>query len=134
MIERYTLPDMGRIWSEENKFQKWLEIEILVCEALASGGEIPHDAVERIRSNASFDPHRIKEIEETTHHDVIAFLTNVGEHVGKDSRFIHANMSTLPVSTSWAITGTRPSSVHFISSSQSVTANTLLYCVKGRLV
>ncbi|NIM20339.1 MAG: adenylosuccinate lyase [Candidatus Latescibacteria bacterium] len=94
MIERYTLPVMGRIWSEENKFQKWLEIEILVCEALASMGEIPKDAVKRIREKAAFDSERIKEIEETTHHDVIAFLTNVAEHVGDDSRYIHIGMTS----------------------------------------
>ncbi len=94
MIERYTLPEMGRIWSEENKFKKWLEIEILVCEALASMGEIPEDAVKRIRSKASFDSKRIKEIEDTTHHDVIAFLTSVGETVGNDSRYIHLGMTS----------------------------------------
>ena len=86
MIERYTLPEMGAIWSEENKFQKWLEFEILACEALAEIGEVPGDAVERIRARASFEIPRIQEIEETTNHDVIAFLTNVADHIGNDSR------------------------------------------------
>jgi adenylosuccinate lyase len=94
MIERYTLPEMGGIWSEQNKFQKWLDIEILVCEALASLGEIPQEAAKRIKEKASFDPKRILEIEEITHHDVIAFLTNVAEHVGEDSRFIHIGMTS----------------------------------------
>jgi adenylosuccinate lyase len=94
MIERYTLPEMGRIWSEQNKFQKWLDIEILVCEALASLGEIPKEAAARIKEKAAFDPKRILEIEEVTHHDVIAFLTNVAEHVGDDSRFIHIGMTS----------------------------------------
>ena len=94
MIERYTLPEMGKIWSEENKFEAWLEIEILVCEALAELGEIPKDAVGRIRDKAAFEVPRIKEIEDITHHDVIAFLTNVAEHVGEDSRFIHLGITS----------------------------------------
>jgi adenylosuccinate lyase len=95
MIERYTLPEMGRIWSEENKFGTWLEIEILVCEALAKLGEIPGEAVDRIRGRASFDVARIKEIEDVTHHDVIAFLTNVAEQVGEeDARYIHLGLTS----------------------------------------
>ncbi len=94
MIERYTLPEMGRIWSEENKLQKWLEIEILACEALASFGEIPESSARKIRKKASFDIRRIRKIEETTHHDVIAFLMNVAESVGSDSRYIHLGMTS----------------------------------------
>ena len=94
MIERYTLPEMGRIWSEENKLAKWLEFEILACEALAELGEIPKDAVQRIRKNARFDAVRVREIEETTHHDVIAFLTNVAEHIGNDSRYVHLGLTS----------------------------------------
>ncbi len=94
MIERYTLPKMGGVWSEENKFRTWLEIEILVCEALAELGEIPAAAVEVIRKKAAFDPKRILEIEQTTHHDVIAFLTNVAEHVGPESRYIHLGLTS----------------------------------------
>ncbi len=94
MIERYTLPEMGRIWSEQNKLDKWLQFEILACEALAELGEIPRDAVERIKKHARFDADRVKEIEETTHHDVIAFLTNVAEHIGNDSRYVHLGLTS----------------------------------------
>ena len=94
MIERYTLPDMGRIWSEQNKLDKWLQFEILACEALAELGSIPRDAVERIKKNARFDAARVKEIEETTHHDVIAFLTNIAEHIGNDSRYVHLGLTS----------------------------------------
>ena len=94
MIERYTLPEMGSIWSEHNKFQKWLEFEILACEGLAEMGEVPRDAVERIREKASFDIDRINEIEETTQHDVIAFLTSVADYVGNDSRYVHLGLTS----------------------------------------
>jgi adenylosuccinate lyase len=94
MIERYTLPKMGSVWTEENKFRTWLKIEILVCEALAELGEIPKAAVELIKQKAAFDPNRILEIEEKTHHDVIAFLTNVAENVGPESRFIHQGLTS----------------------------------------
>jgi adenylosuccinate lyase len=94
MIERYTLPDMGRIWSDENKLSKWLQFEILACEALAELGEIPAEAVARIKKNARFDAKRVLEIEEVTHHDVIAFLTNVAEHIGNDSRYVHLGLTS----------------------------------------
>ena len=94
MIDRYTLPEMGNIWTEQNKFQKWLDFEVVVCEALAELGEIPAEAVERIREKASFDVGRINEIEATTDHDVIAFLTNVAEYVGNDSRYIHLGLTS----------------------------------------
>jgi adenylosuccinate lyase len=94
MIERYTLPEMGRIWSEDNKLAKWLEFEILACEALAELGEIPQEAVQRIRKNAKFSAARVKEIEDVTHHDVIAFLTNVAEHIGNDSRYVHLGLTS----------------------------------------
>jgi adenylosuccinate lyase len=94
MIERYTLPEMGAIWSEQNKFQKWLDFEIVVCEALAELGEIPKDAVERIRDKAAFEVERINEIEKTTDHDVIAFLTNVAEYIGNDSRYVHLGLTS----------------------------------------
>ena len=94
MIERYTLPEMGRIWSDENKLSKWLEFEILACEALAELGEIPAEAVARIRANARFDAARVLEIEEVTHHDVIAFLTNVAEYIGNDSRYVHLGLTS----------------------------------------
>ena len=89
MISRYTRPDMGKIFEDEFKFSTWLKIEILACEARAEMGEIPVADVEIIKQKASFDVPRILEIEETTKHDVIAFLTNVAEYVGPESRHIH---------------------------------------------
>jgi adenylosuccinate lyase len=94
MIPRYTRPEMGSIWTDENKFSTWLEIEILACEAQAELGIIPKEAVQVIREKSKFDVRRIEEIEQTTKHDVIAFLTNVGEHVGPQSRFIHLGMTS----------------------------------------
>jgi adenylosuccinate lyase len=94
MIARYTRPAMGKIWTEENKFQTWLDIEVLACEAQAELGVIPTDAVRIIREKAKFDVRRIDEIENEVKHDVIAFLTNVGEYVGPESRFIHLGMTS----------------------------------------
>lgn len=94
MIERYTLPEMGKIWEDEFKFSTWLKIEILACEARAEFGEIPKEDVDLIKKKARFDLKRIIEIEETTKHDVIAFLTNVAEHVGEESRHIHYGMTS----------------------------------------
>lgn len=94
MIIRYTRPSMGKIWTDENRFQTWLDIEILACEAQAELGVIPKDAVRIIREKAKFDSKRIDEIESEIKHDVIAFLTNVGEYVGAESRFIHLGMTS----------------------------------------
>ncbi|MCK5074941.1 MAG: adenylosuccinate lyase, partial [Calditrichia bacterium] len=94
MIERYTLPEIGKIWSEENKFATWLEIEILACEARAEAGEIPREVVKEIRNKAKFDVKRILEIEEDVKHDVIAFLTNVAENVGDSAKHIHYGMTS----------------------------------------
>jgi adenylosuccinate lyase len=94
MIDRYTLPEMGKIWEDKFKFDTWLQIEILACEARAEMGEIPQNDVETIRKKADFDVKRILEIEETTKHDVIAFLTNVAEYVGPESRHIHYGMTS----------------------------------------
>lgn len=94
MIERYTLPEMGKIWEDEFKFSTWLKIEILACEARAKLGEIPEKDVDVIKEKAKFDVKRILEIEETTKHDVIAFLTNVAEYVGYESRHIHYGMTS----------------------------------------
>jgi adenylosuccinate lyase len=85
---------MGKIWEDEFKFSTWLQIEILACEARANLGEIPKEDVEVIKSKAKFDAKRILEIEETTKHDVIAFLTNVAEYVGDESRHIHYGMTS----------------------------------------
>lgn len=94
MIERYTLPEMGKIWEDEFKLSTWLKIEILACEARAEFGEIPKEDVEVIKKKANFDVKRVLEIEETTKHDVIAFLTNVAEYVGPESRHIHYGMTS----------------------------------------
>lgn len=97
MITRYTRPEMGRIWSDEQKFKTWLDVEVLACEAQAERGVIPKEAVKNIREKAQFDVRRIDEIEQKTKHDVIAFLTNVGENVGPESRFIHLGMTSSDV-------------------------------------
>lgn len=97
MIPRYTRPVMGRIWEDQNKFSIWLEIEVLACEAQAQLGVIPEDAVRTIRQKARFDVARIDVIERDVKHDVIAFLTNVGEYIGPESRFIHLGMTSSDV-------------------------------------
>lgn len=97
MIDRYTLPKMREIWSEENKFSKWLEVEIAACEAWASLGKIPKEALAKIKRKASFSIERINEIEKETAHDLIAFLTSVAEKVGPESRFIHMGMTSYDV-------------------------------------
>src|SRR2546428_9974489 len=89
MIERYTLPEMGALWSEQSKFQKWLEVEIAVCEVHAEMGTIPRDALEQIKARAAFSVARIHEIEETTNHDVIAFPTNLAENIAEASSSVH---------------------------------------------
>ncbi|OED35664.1 adenylosuccinate lyase [PVC group bacterium (ex Bugula neritina AB1)] len=94
MIDRYTNEKMGKIWSEENQYQKWLDIEILVCEAWADLGIIPLPALKTIKEKAAFDIDRVREIESQTHHDVIAFLTSVSEFVGPDSRYVHYGMTS----------------------------------------
>jgi adenylosuccinate lyase len=94
MIERYTLPEMGKFWEDKFKFNTWLQIEILACEARAQMGDIPVSEVEIIKKKAGFDVKRVLEIEETTKHDVIAFLTNVAEYVGPESRHIHYGMTS----------------------------------------
>ncbi len=94
MINRYTLPQMGAIWSEENKLNNWLRIEIAACEAWSSLGRIPPEAVNVIKEKAAFNVQRIKEIEDQVHHDVIAFLTNVAEYVGDESKYIHLGMTS----------------------------------------
>ncbi|MCP4581359.1 MAG: adenylosuccinate lyase [candidate division Zixibacteria bacterium] len=94
MIPRYTLPEMGQLWSDENKFRTWLDVEIAACEAWAGLGKIPKSAVVEIKRKADFDVERILEIEEETKHDVIAFLTNVAEYVGPKSKYIHYGMTS----------------------------------------
>lgn len=97
MIERYTLPEMGALWSEQSKFQKWLEVEVAVCEVHAEMGTIPQDALEEIKARASFSVDRINEIEDVTHHDVIAFTTNLAENIGDAARFVHYGLTSSDV-------------------------------------
>jgi len=97
MIDRYTLPEMGALWSEETKFQKWLDVELAVCEVHAEMGTIPRDALEQIKSRAKFSVERINEIEKTTDHDVIAFTTNLAESIGEASRFVHYGLTSSDV-------------------------------------
>jgi adenylosuccinate lyase len=94
MIDRYTLPEMGKLWSDQFKYSTWLKVETLACEARSSLGEISKEDLELIKQNARFDVKRILEIEETTKHDVIAFLTNVSENLGPESRHIHYGMTS----------------------------------------
>ena len=97
MIERYTLPEMGALWTEQSKFQKWLEVEIAVCEVHAEMGTIPPDALGQIKARAKFSVERINEIEKTTNHDVIAFTTNLAENIGDAARFVHYGLTSSDV-------------------------------------
>ena len=97
MIERYSRPEMAAVWSQENKYRKWLLVETLACEAWAKLGKVPPGALSNIKKKADFDPERIDEIEREVKHDVIAFLTNVAEYVGPDSRFIHIGLTSSDV-------------------------------------
>jgi len=94
MIPRYARKDMSRIWSPENRYQTWLDIELLACEAMAGLGQIPEEALRTIQQRAGFDLARIEEIEAVTKHDVIAFVSNVAEHVGEDGRYIHLGLTS----------------------------------------
>jgi adenylosuccinate lyase len=97
LIERYTLPEMGELWTDTYKFKTWLQVEVAVCEAQAELGAIPEAAVEEIKAKANFDPKRILEIEEEVRHDMIAFLTNVNEYVGDAGRYIHLGLTSSDV-------------------------------------
>ncbi|MCA1994876.1 MAG: adenylosuccinate lyase, partial [Coleofasciculus sp. S288] len=97
MIERYTLPEMGELWTETYKYKTWLQVEIAACEAQAELGAIPEAAVEEIKAKANFDPQRILEIEAEVRHDMIAFLTNVNEYVGDAGRYIHLGLTSSDV-------------------------------------
>src|SRR3954469_23954753 len=97
MIDRYTLPEMGSLWSEETKFQKWLEVEIAVCEVHAEMGTIPREALEEIKARAAFSVERINEIKKTTDHDVIAFTTALAENIGPAARFVHFGLTSSDV-------------------------------------
>src|SRR3989338_3222584 len=97
MIPRYSLPRMSKIWSDENKFQKMLDIELLACEAMAKLGKIPAKELKKIKSKARFDIKRIEKIEQETRHDVTAFLHNIAEHIGSSSRFVHQGLTSSDV-------------------------------------
>ncbi|MGI8654079.1 MAG: adenylosuccinate lyase [Pyrinomonadaceae bacterium] len=97
MIPRYTLPEMGALWSEQSKFQKWLDVEIAVCEVHAEMNVIPLDALQQIKTRARFTIERINEIEKTTDHDVIAFTTALAESIGDASRFVHYGLTSSDV-------------------------------------
>ncbi|OIJ18639.1 adenylosuccinate lyase [Anaerobacillus alkalidiazotrophicus] len=97
MIERYTRPEMGAIWTDENRFKAWLEVEIVACEAWAELGDIPKEDVKKIRENASFDIKRILEIEEETRHDVVAFTRAVSETLGEERKWVHYGLTSTDV-------------------------------------
>jgi adenylosuccinate lyase len=97
VIERYSRPEMARIWSREAKYEAWLRVEVAVCEVYARRGLIPSDALGRIKARARISADRIEEIEQTTRHDVIAFLTNLEESLGADSRYVHIGMTSSDV-------------------------------------
>ncbi|APB33567.1 adenylosuccinate lyase [Gloeomargarita lithophora Alchichica-D10] len=97
MIERYTLPAMGQLWTDEYKFHTWLDVELAVCEAQTTLGQIPGEVMHQIRQRAQFDPQRIQEIEQTVRHDVIAFLTNLNESLGDAGRYVHLGLTSSDV-------------------------------------
>lgn len=97
MIDRYSLPGMKEIWSEEAKLQNWLQIEVLACEAMVELGLVPPEALQDVKRKARFDVERVKEIEQRTHHDVVAFLENLAENIGEAARFLHFGMTSSDV-------------------------------------
>ena len=97
MLERYTRPEMGNIWTEQNKYQAWLEVEILADEAWVELGEIPKEDVKKIREHASFDIERILEIENKTRHDVVAFTRAVSETLGEERKWVHYGLTSTDV-------------------------------------
>jgi len=97
MISRYTRPEMGRIWSEENSFQKWLDVEILAAEGLARMGRVPQAAISRIRRKARLNVKRIRAIEAEVKHETIAFLSAIAETIGDDARYLHVGMTSSDV-------------------------------------
>ncbi len=97
MIERYTREEMGKIWTDENRFNAWLEVEILACEAWSELGVIPKEDVKKLRENASFNIDRIFEIEQDTRHDVVAFTRAVSETVGDEKKWVHYGLTSTDV-------------------------------------
>jgi adenylosuccinate lyase len=112
MIPRYTRDEMGRIWSDENRYRIWLAVEIAAAEAMVELDLVPAEALAVIKQKADIDPARIEEIEKETRHDVIAFLTNVAEYVGPDARFLHLGMTSSDVlDTAFAVQLTQASDI-----------------------
>src|SRR5215204_1127398 len=97
MIRRYTHPEMGRIWSDQRKYETWLQVEVAAAEAMARAGIVPAEAARDIRERGAFDIARIEAIEEVAQHDVIAFTTAVAEHVGPSARWLHFGMTSSDV-------------------------------------
>src|SRR6188472_3370351 len=97
MIRRYTHPEMGAIWSEQRRYETWLEVELAAAETMAEAGIVPADAARELRAKAAFDIDRIEEIERTTQHDVIAFTTAVAEKVGPAARWLHFGLTSSDV-------------------------------------
>src|SRR2546430_17508165 len=97
MIPRYTHPEMGRIWSDQRRYESWLLVEIAAVEAMAAAGIVPVEAARDIRERGAFDIPRIEAIEETTQHDVVAFTTAVAEHVGPSARWLHFGLTSSDV-------------------------------------
>src|SRR5262245_45471170 len=97
MIRRYTHPEMGRVWSDHQKYETWLQVEVAAAEAMARAGIVPEEAARDIRERGAFDIARIEAIEEVTQHDVIAFTTAVAEHVGPSARWLHFGLTSSDV-------------------------------------
>ena len=97
MIKRYSTQDMTEIWSDQNKYQKWLDVEIAVCEAWAMEGVVPKKSLNIIKRKAKFNVKKIEKIEKIVKHDVIAFTTNLSEYIGPESRYIHLGLTSSDV-------------------------------------
>src|ERR1041384_4631323 len=97
MIQRYTHPEMGAIWSDQRRYETWLEVELAAADAMAEAGIVPREAAAELRSKGAFDIARIEEIEHTTQHDVIAFTTAVAERVGPAARWLHFGLTSSDV-------------------------------------
>ena len=97
MIPRYSTPEMAAVWTDEARMAAWLQVEMAVCEAWTRLGRIPEDAMAEIREKSAFDVDRVNEIEETTQHDVIAFVSCVAENVGDASKYIHYGLTSSDV-------------------------------------
>lgn len=94
MIDRYTRPEMAKIWTDENRFKKMLDVELFACEAFAEEGIVPKSALENIKKNAAFNVKRIAEIEAKTNHDVVAFIKNISENIGEDAKYLHFGLTS----------------------------------------